>query len=415
MLQAQGVPSHVAEPYVSLDVVVPSYRADHALLDRILALPVPPRTVTLFVIQLDNPASPAAQATRAALDAAHRDNPWVRVRMNPVNVGASETRNRGLRESAADFVLFLDDDVVPDRAILAAYVASIRANPRATGFIGPTVLPDVATVRQAAVHLAEVSFFWDIATRMPTERHLPWGVTANLCVRRDPDGRLRFNRAFPRTGGGEDIDFCLKARAWHLAADPTADGFVATPNAVASHPYLEGGACPLAHFSGWSYGDGHLIDLYPDLSYRNLPELAEALLLGAIVTSVAAAQHPHPAVVAGTAMTVAAAWIVADVGFLLVRQLSNPGVAPVVQRLSWGAYLAACADAVLVRTWSEGGRLLGHWHRRRLPVNLFRRFNWFGTMWPGAVAVERRRTAETWLVRTAVAAAALWFLKQRSA
>jgi hypothetical protein len=40
--------------------------------------------------------------------------------------------------------------------------------------------------------------------------HVGWAVTANLAALNTP---LRFDTRFPRTGGGEDIDWCL--RLWH--------------------------------------------------------------------------------------------------------------------------------------------------------------------------------------------------------
>jgi cellulose synthase/poly-beta-1,6-N-acetylglucosamine synthase-like glycosyltransferase len=40
---------------------------------------------------------------------------------NAKNLGASGSRNLGLDESAAEYVLFLDDDVVPDPDLLAQY------------------------------------------------------------------------------------------------------------------------------------------------------------------------------------------------------------------------------------------------------------------------------------------------------
>ena len=46
---------------------------------------------------------------------------------------------------------------------------------------------------------------------LPTwRRHMLWGTTSNLMVRRDVAGDVRFSRKFPKHGGGEDIDFCLR-------------------------------------------------------------------------------------------------------------------------------------------------------------------------------------------------------------
>ncbi len=44
---------------------------------------------------------------------------------------------------------------------------------------------------------------------VPTDvAQVPWAVTANVAFRNTSE---RFNLCFPRTGGGEDIDFCLRA------------------------------------------------------------------------------------------------------------------------------------------------------------------------------------------------------------
>lgn len=61
---------------------------------------------------------------------------------------------------------------------------------------------------QVACHTA---FFFSIAER---ERHPPWGVTANMCVPGRSNNSIWFNCAYPKTGGGEDVEFCLRMKAW---------------------------------------------------------------------------------------------------------------------------------------------------------------------------------------------------------
>lgn len=46
-------------------------------------------------------------------------NGKLRVRKNAANMGAPESRNCGISESAADWILFLDDDVIPCKNLLS--------------------------------------------------------------------------------------------------------------------------------------------------------------------------------------------------------------------------------------------------------------------------------------------------------
>jgi hypothetical protein len=55
-----------------------------------------------------------------------------------------------------------DDDVQPCPGWLAAYVAAFKAHPTAPAFAGPTyLLRRPAALLPCAVHLSDVSFFWE--------------------------------------------------------------------------------------------------------------------------------------------------------------------------------------------------------------------------------------------------------------
>jgi len=412
---------HLARPGLTLDVVVPTYRAPDALLRRILALRVPAGVTTQFTLVFDRPDHPSARAVADSLQKEHATNPFVRIRTNESNLGASESRNRGLRESAADWVLFLDDDVEPADDLLVAYAQAITAHPRATGFIGLSELAPPETARQAGVHMAGVAFFWTAARAFAGSTNLPWGVTANLCIRRPPpETRLTFDPhgVFPRAGGGEDIDFCLRLRDWTAATVTDSEGFVATPAARVRHPWWDGGRPALSHFSGWASGDGHLIDLFPRFTYWNLPELGEWLLVltvaAAVTACVSAVAHGASAVMlrwlcfyAAVAMAVTGA----DLAFDAVNTaLFEPPSEPQIAQLPMHVWIGGLVWGLIIRTWSECGRMRGHCRRGRLPANMFRRFNWFGDMWPGAVKVERSRAMWRNCVRIAVLAAVVRWL-----
>ena len=118
----------ISKRLLALDVVVPSYSCDPAAIARFLALQRPPDCVVSFAIIGDDPSSEHIPAMRVMCDQPGMFD--VRLRINTANLGAPAARNRGLDESSAEWVLFLDDDVIPEPDILLRYAEHIRDVPR---------------------------------------------------------------------------------------------------------------------------------------------------------------------------------------------------------------------------------------------------------------------------------------------
>ena len=210
-----------------------------------------------------------------------------------MNLGASASRNRGLGESAAEYVHFLDDDVVPYPDLLIEAEKIICDNPQAIGFVGNSCFPIAESVFTTAVHLSGVTYFWDIAKKAKShfpglEHDIPWGVTANLIVRRNMIDNILFGTGFPKTGGGEDIDYCFQKCEFALRKG--MKGFTTAPDVIITHPWWREGARSYWKFYTWAKGDGGLIQIYPQLTYTDyFPNSAELLfftmigvLLGAL-------------------------------------------------------------------------------------------------------------------------------------
>ena len=135
---------------IMIDVITPSYRVDATFLERIVNLKVPSYCETTFIIIVDNP-----KANIKWLREIEKEKQGsLRVRKNPTNVGASSSRNVGLKESAADWVVFLDDDVIPDDNLLVEYSKAITNHgDKYDGFAGTISLSFLITLLVLIVRL----------------------------------------------------------------------------------------------------------------------------------------------------------------------------------------------------------------------------------------------------------------------
>ena len=361
---------------VSIDVVIPTFRCEVTTLEALVALRATVPAAVRFWIIVDNPEHPAVEQVRALA------TPWapnyrVHVIVVARNGGASAARNRGLDETTATYVLFLDDDVVPDAAILDAYIGATLRHPAADVFVGATQLPNPVGLWTHAVTATQLAYFYNVASHT---RRPPWGVTANLCVRRVLPGgvHLRFDTAFPRTGGGEDVDFCWQ----HSATSGKAP--VAVPGARVAHPWWNGGRPCLGHIVGWTAGETLLPDLWPDKTFRVCPTWCEGLL---VVIVVALALAPWWA-----AVQAAGAVVAAEVVFSTFAYYEHT-------RTSLGVpyRLGASTLGALITAAQQAARMGQHLRRGRVH-NLCRRVDWFDGHRP-AWCVKNRREA---MVRLAV-------------
>ncbi|KAH9853399.1 NAD-dependent epimerase/dehydratase [Lenzites betulinus] len=387
------VHAHKAERKLSLDVIVPCYRVSMFHLDMFLTLPHSHTSAVMFIIIVDDPQSP--RIGDLAQKYGHR--PDVRIRVNSRNLGASASRNRGLQESAAEWALFLDDDVVPDEDILLEAEKSIRAHPRAAGFVGNAQFPLATSVFTTAVHLAGVTFFWDIAEKI--EKDLPWGVTANLIARRNVPDAVQYSLQFPKTGGGEDIDYCRQKRKYSLQHG--GEGFWAAPAVKVTHPWWNMGRRSYWRFYMWSKGDGGLVKLYPEHSYRDVsPNAAECLFLGGLVLiagcGIALLDAALGFRVAKLALMFCLAVTITNIAHDIVRHaVLHPertrGMKSTVTGTWW---VCAMVEGAVLRMFSEWGRVVGIFERREY-TNLLLRFDWFCGRWGEGPKQEEMRNNRT--------------------
>ncbi|KAH9938678.1 uncharacterized protein B0H18DRAFT_968298 [Fomitopsis serialis] len=333
------------ERKLTVDVVIPCYRVNLAYMDKFLALRPSPTCTVMFIVIVDDPCSPNI----AALMEKYAHRPDVRIRVNTQNLGASASRNRGLQESAAEWVLFLDDDVAPKDNILVETEKVIRENPRAAGFVGTALFPIADTIVTAAIHLAGVTYFWDIARKRADDCDLPWGVTANLIAKRNMEDNIEARFSFAHGGVG----------------------FCAAPEVVVTHPWWNKGQRSWWRFYMWGKGDGALVAMYPQFTYREAaPNSAELLVLCAVLT------------VGGCATSLLLCG--ATTAALQIALNGSPNVLHDLYRHGWrnADRTAALNMSVggwrltFIRMFSEYGRLVGVLERREYGA-IGTAFDWF--------------------------------------
>ncbi|KAG7442613.1 glycosyltransferase family 2 protein [Guyanagaster necrorhizus] len=388
-VRSPGVQSKLA-----VDVVVPSFRVDIPLLERILALRPSPMATTMFIIIIDDPRSSAIDVLQKKYG--HRVD--VRIRVNDSNLGASASRNRGMDESSADWIIYLDDDIEPNSDLIPRAEAHIRAHPNAAGFVGNVHFPPPDSVFTSAVHLSGVTYFWNIAEKIKND--LPWGVTANLISRRVNDG-VQFDLRFPKTGGGEDIDFCARKKE----TNPAGEGFYSAPDVIVTHPWWSNGHRSYWRFYGWGFGDSSLVGMYPQfVSWDYAPNSAELLLCATFIsTSGMVLRHLAP-----VWMGLKLAVVVVLINLLhdLYRRLwaepfdeaSMPAKRGERHLVQGCARIVAILESTLIRMSSEAGKTAGlikqgQWYY------LGKRFDWFTGRWgDGPKRNERKNSLQRFVL-----------------
>jgi hypothetical protein len=351
---------------VVLDVVVPTHRLDLSYLQRILALKGDERIVTKFFVVVDNPTDTTGVAKLRALCSAALRGDQYRIFVNERNRGAAFSRNIGLYESWADWILFLDDDVVPRDDLLLRYAECIRAAaPHVAGFVGLTKLPDPQDAFSMAVKLLRVTDFWEVCNKPAGT--ISWGVSANLVTR-----RIKSVKFDDELTGGEDIDYCIR-----LLSDGAS--LLGAPSAAVDHAWWSDGQ---AHLQRWAEGDGALFDLHPQYTYRDVPDAAES---AALLSAAALALGLSPAV------CLVPVWIfIVEAVLFYVTHSASPRFGMASLSPPQKAVVAWHAALILVR--ASFGRMRGHWRRGGI-VGVLRhvghRFDWSVGSVPNYVRIMR--------------------------
>lgn len=211
-----------------VDVVIATFNRPDRL-ERCLRALTQQSYPSFGVIVVDDASDPPAEQT---ITAELRDLLDLRVIRLADNGGPGRARNIGVRASSAEFVAFVDDDVVPDRNLLAKHMAAYQPGHSRSIQFGP--LKEPRGWKPTPWNLWEARTLESEYSRMQAGVYEPtWRqfFTGNAFVPRETFLAVGgFDESFTRA---EDIEFAYRVRAagggvrfvpdavgWHYAERP---------------------------------------------------------------------------------------------------------------------------------------------------------------------------------------------------
>ncbi len=334
----------------SIDIIIPSFRADPKYLIPIFNLDKPEDVEVRYFLILDNPEIKICDTLKELIE---HDN--IFVIQNETNLGASASRNKGIEEGTGDWLLFLDDDVTVNRDLLIKYINAItESESKVPGFVGVTEFPDSINSFTKGVNASDILTFFPLAE---DEEEMTWGVTANLLFKREAVGNFRFqDEIFPKFGGGEDIDLCLNI------VQQTGNRFKTIPEAKVAHPWWNDGKRSYTRFKRWAYGDSILPKFFPQYKYYNFPNVIESLILFVVLG------------IALSVLKLSPIPLFLCLGSVILGEILIEWMKIIKNKKIYS--LITVLESVLIRTSNDLGRALGNIKRLNI-TGFMQRFDYF--------------------------------------
>ncbi len=255
---------------ISVDVVIPSFRLQEKYILPILNLVKPANSIIKFYIIVDNPNIEPAAAIQSLIN-----NNDAFLIINKTNLGAAETRNIGMAAGGGDWILFLDDDIAVSENLLEIYADAITNYPNEIGFLGLINFPEPTKNFTRAIKVSGSMDIFNIANRKTS---FAWGATANTIIKRSAISNIKFSLVYPKSGGGEDVDFFLKIRKKNNYRN-----FKTLPGAVVYHPWWNNEEPDFKRPFRYGKGNSHLGELNPEYTYYDFFNTPETLLFCFII------------------------------------------------------------------------------------------------------------------------------------
>jgi glycosyltransferase involved in cell wall biosynthesis len=223
---------------ITIDLVIPSYRLQEDILNKIVSLQKPSGVHLSIYLIADNPLLPVPPVLLQ-----WQQEGKISLVVNETNLGFSAARNKGIELGNSDYVLLLDDDIVPGEQLLFSYAKAIEQNADAIGFAGVTFFPEPFNAVTEALYISGTTHHFSLPATLAT---MKWTPTANVLLKRSEFDNHWFDELLRY--GGEDIAL--------LAAKSIESGkeLIAVPGAIVHHPWWNNGSVQLKRM--YRYGRG---------------------------------------------------------------------------------------------------------------------------------------------------------------
>lgn len=347
----------------SLDVIIPSYRFDQndQQIAAIVSLEQPDNWNIQFYLIADHPTAAIPATIQQLIQEGH-----LHFYRNESNKGLSYTRNRGIELSAGEWILFLDDDIVPAADLLFQFTKAILEEPSATAFGGVVRLPAPLNYFTQALTDAGYTHFFQLAA---LEKELAWPVGACMLYRRDKIGKIRFSENFGKDGG-EEVDFAIQVK------NEYGGRIIAVPAAIIEHPWWHEGRADFSRPFRYSRGNYWLISRHPSFAQWRFSNTTEMIFLLLLLTPLS--------FIAGVSIInwlgIMACLIVADVILFIIKQSRERGKRSwkqwgygwLIKMAEQGGYLVCCL---------QHGYLQGLWQKFDIELRPGRKRHFHTNRW----------------------------------
>ena len=263
-----------------IDVIIPSFRMDEGILLNIFNLPQPRDFNIKYLLICDNPDVKVPSAIQRLADEGN-----INLIINTVNIGSSQTRNKGIDLCTANWILFLDDDIIPSDDLLLIYAAAITEQSDSLGFAGITEFPQPFNTITTALVINGVLGHFCLSRTKGRQR---WSPTSNIMLNRRFLGNRRFLSEL--NSGGEDVELLVRNSI------ENNNYYLGLPAAAVKHPWWNNGKSQLERMFRYGAGNAAILKLphikkYSSLDFTNTCECVFILLIAIFACVVTGGQY----------------------------------------------------------------------------------------------------------------------------